>query len=312
MRVRALLLLALPVLALGCGSSGSRPTTAAPALPPSPTLAQVIARPGEDSGLSAGTSDYAVGQVRVSFLLITNKAQAIYQPAARVWVGPALNRPASITTTARLEPIGIPGESQAAVGDVSRLYAVTFPIAKPGKYYLVAEPIGGSVHLQAVGEFVVRLRSLSPSLGSPAIRTPSPTLASTHGNLAALTTRVPPDRELVRYSIADSLAAHRPFVLVFATPKFCTSRTCGPVVDVVDAARQRFTGSLLRFIHVEIYRDNDPAKGINRWFASWHLQSEPWTFVVGADGRIKAKFEGSYSLAELVGAIQRTLHLAPR
>ena len=76
-----------------------------------------------------------------------------------------------------------------------------------------------------------------------------------------MTTATPPDRSLLRYSVADSLAAHVPFVLVFATPKFCTSRTCGPVVDVVEAVQKRFAGRGIRFIHVEIYQDNNPAMG---------------------------------------------------
>ena len=32
-------------------------------------------------------------------------------------------------------------------------------------------------------------------------------------------------------SVHDALAAHKPFVLVFATPAFCTSRVCGPTLD---------------------------------------------------------------------------------
>jgi hypothetical protein len=122
-----------------------------------------------------------------------------------------------------------------------------------------------------------------------------------------LTTRRPPDLGLLRYSVAGTLAAHRPFVVTFATPKFCTSRTCGPVVDVVDAVRKRFASSPVRFIHVEVYRGNDPTKGYNRWMREWGLQSEPWTFVVGADGRVKAKFEGSVSVAELSAAVRGLL-----
>jgi hypothetical protein len=122
-----------------------------------------------------------------------------------------------------------------------------------------------------------------------------------------LTTRRPPDLGLLRYSVAGVLAAHRPFVVTFATPKFCTSRTCGPVVDVVDAVRKRFASSPVRFIHVEVFRGNDPAKGYNRWMREWGLQSEPWTFVVGADGRVKAKFEGSVSVAELSAAVRPLL-----
>ena len=115
------------------------------------------------------------------------------------------------------------------------------------------------------------------------------------------------DLGLLRYSVAGALAAHRPFVVTFATPKFCTSRTCGPVVDVVDAVRKRFASSPVRFIHVEVYRGNDPTKGYNRWMREWGLQSEPWTFAVGADGRVKAKFEGSVSVAELSAAVRGLL-----
>ena len=86
--------------------------------------------------------------------------------------------------------------------------------------------------------------------------------------VAALTTDVPPDRALLRESIAGSLAAHKPFVVTFATPRFCTSRVCGPVVDVVQSVARRFSGSGIRFIHVEVYRDNDPTKGYNRWMQS--------------------------------------------
>jgi hypothetical protein len=107
--------------------------------------------------------------------------------------------------------------------------------------------------------------------------------------------------------VAGSLAAHKPFVVVFATPRFCTSRTCGPVVDVVDAVRRRFRGTDVRFVHVEVYRRNDPTLGVNRFMRQWHLPSEPWTFLVGADGRIKARFEGPVSVGELAAAVRRTL-----
>src|SRR5437763_15387587 len=131
-----------------------------------------------------------------------------------------------------------------------------------------------------------------PPVGAKAPASPTPTLAT--APVSALTTATPPDRALLRYSIAGSLAAHKPFVVTFATPKFCTSRTCGPVVDVVDTVRKRFARTDVRFIHVEVYRNNDPALGYNRWFKDWGLPTEPWTFLVGSDGRIKAKFEGSF------------------
>jgi hypothetical protein len=154
---------------------------------------------------------------------------------------------------------------------------------------------------------IVRRHTFSPALGSKAYPSRTPTLHSAGGNAQAITTRVPPDRALLKYSVAASLASHKPFVVVFATPKFCTSRTCGPVVDVVETVRREFAKSDIRFIHVEIYENNNPAAGFNSWVREWRLPTEPWVFLVGSDGRIKAKFEGSVSVDELRGSVRRYL-----
>jgi len=154
---------------------------------------------------------------------------------------------------------------------------------------------------------LVRGSSASPAVGSRAYPSRTPTLASARDRISALTTRVPPDRALLRTSVAAALAAHEPFVVTFATPRYCESRTCGPVVDVVDNVRKRNARTNVRFIHVEIYEGNDPRKGPNKWVREWRLPGEPWTFLVGRDGRIKAKFEGSVSARELEDAIRRFL-----
>jgi hypothetical protein len=122
-----------------------------------------------------------------------------------------------------------------------------------------------------------------------------------------ITTANPPDKELLHHSIADSLQAHAPFVVVFATPEFCVSRVCGPAVEVVQKIAQRFSADGIRFIHVEIYTDNDPKKGFNRWVREWKLPTEPWVFVVDSSGTIRAKFEGAISVDELDHAVREEL-----
>jgi hypothetical protein len=236
-------------------------------------------------------------------MVIRNDARPVYRPSARIWVATGREAKPFERTTARLEPIGVPGLSGPAAGNVNRLYVAHVRIPHPGRFWLVAAPTGARI--QAVGVFDVRSQSPTPAVGAKAPDSDTPTLADAPAR--SLTTRRPPDVELLRYSVAGSLAAHRPFVVTFATPKFCTSRTCGPVVDVVDAVRKRFASSGVRFIHVEVYTDNDPAKGYNRWMRQWRLRSEPWTFLVGGDGRLKAKFEGSVSEAELAAAVRRIL-----
>lgn len=76
------------------------------------------------------------------------------------------------------------------------------------------------------------------------------------------------------------------------------------MVDVVDAVSRRFENARVRFIHVEVYTDNDPAKGYNRWMQQWHLTTEPWTFVVDRRGRVSARFQGALAVGELERAVR--------
>ena len=265
------------------------------------TLDTLLKRPGAEVPVIAGAADFQPGVVRFPFLVLRNDLRPVDKATARVWLATGRGRTPFARTTARLESIGVPGKPAAT----ARIYVAHLPIPRPGRYWLVAEPAGGRI--QALGSFDVAAHSTSPAVGAQAPRSDTPTLASTGGDAARLTTRRPPDLGLLRYSVAASLDAHRPFVVTFVSPAYCDSRTCGPVVDVVDAVRRRFSASGVRFIHVEAYRDNDPHKGFNRWMRQWSLPSEPWTFLVGSDGRVTAKFEGALSEAELVAAVRRTL-----
>ena len=290
MRTVAVLALGLLLSAPGCGSNDAASTAQAGPRPGS--LEALWQRPGEDVGLVMGTSDYAPGPVRVSFLVLTHRARPVERSTARVWLSRGLDQAPFQTGTALLED----------VGKGQRVYVANLRVPGPGKYWLLAEPVGGK-RIQAVGNVVVGDSAKSPAVGDAAFPSRTPTLADAPAD--QLTTRNPPDTELLRVSVADALEQHKPFVLVFATPKFCASRTCGPVVDVVDAVRRRIPG--VHFIHVEIFEENNPALGTNRWVREWKLPTEPWVFLVGRDGRIQAKFEGAVSERELEAAVRRFL-----
>jgi hypothetical protein len=293
--------LALTALTAGCGSSSSRLERGAP----TPGSLEALWRnSGQSVSLIPGTSDYSPGKLRISFLVVDARGRVIAPPTARFWIARAREATPFQETIARLERVGVPGVPTEDL--VKSLYVAHVRVPTPGTYYVLARPIG-DVRIGGLREVLVKSRSASPPVGARAYPSRTPTLASTGGRVAQLTTRLPPDRGLLRYSVADSLAAHVPFVVTFATPRYCTSRTCGPVVDVVDRARGRFGGSGIRFIHVEIYAGNNPRNGENRWVREWHLPSEPWTFLVGADGRIKAKFDGSVSVRELEHAVRTFL-----
>lgn len=273
----------LVVLSSGCGGTEEE------------TLESLWRAPGADLAVTPGTSDYAVGTNRVSFLVVDNQSRLVERPTARMWIARGLKEAPFAETTARLEPVGVPGGDDAGVGGI---YVARIETPSAGTYWLLAEPVGGR-KVQALGNVVVRERSKAPAVGDRAIASRTPTLSSTNGDLSVLTTSRRPDRQLYEVSVAEALAGHEPFVVSFATPQFCQSRTCGPTVDVLSAVRTRMVASGVRFIHVEVYTDNDPAKGVNQWMKQWRLPTEPFTFVVDRHGVIRAKLEGAFSVAEL-------------
>jgi hypothetical protein len=292
------------LLLVGCG--GSDGDSAATGREPGggATLEELWRAPGDDVAVIPGTASHEPGETRVSFLVVDAEGRVVTLPTARVWVADALDAKPFLETDAKLERIGVPGGDEA---DATHIYVAHLRLPRAGKYWFVAEPEGGPTNLQALGDLAVVKEDSAPDVGDQAIASETPTLASTGGDTAKLTTRAPPDESLLRYSVADSLAAHVPFVVTFATPKFCSSRTCGPVVDVVDEVAHRLEGEKVRFIHVEVYEDNDPAKGFNRWLQEWRLETEPWTFLVDGTGTIVERFEGTVSVAELEAAVREKL-----
>jgi hypothetical protein len=134
---------------------------------------------------------------------------------------------------------------------------------------------------------------------APLIHTPTP--ADAGGDIAEITTRVPPDTQN-KVDYADVLGKE-PIVLLFATPQFCQSRVCGPVVDVAEQVKETY-GDEVEFIHMEIYKDNDPSKSVRPQVKAFHLPSEPWLFAIGRNGRIEAEIEGAFGVEELTRVVE--------
>jgi hypothetical protein len=293
-RLAAVLSLAACFIAAGCGGSSS-----AQEEPDASTLEALWRAPGEDVAVVPGAADFGPGDVRYPFLVVDGQGRVVTRPTAKVWLARGLKAKPFAQTTATSESIGV-GKSEP--GDPTDVFVAHLQLPKAGTYWLLAEPVGGR-KIQAVGTVVVKPETTAPDVGAKAIPSKTPTLDN--ATLEQLTTSNTPDPELYRSSVAAALAAKAPFVLAFATPKYCTSRTCGPVVDVVSSVRREHEGEGIRFIHVEIYEDNDPTKGENRWVKQWNLPSEPWVFLVGSDGTIKTRFEGTVSVDELDAAVKQ-------
>ncbi len=195
-------------------------------------------------------------------------------------------------------PIEAPGV-ELAPEDIQGIWVAQVTVDVPGSYFIAATYTLDGARSSASGGIVLTDAPTTPPIGAKAPPSQSPTIESVDGDVSRLTTANPPDRTLLEHSIADSITAGTPFVVAFATPLYCTSRLCGPTVKIVEEVQRRLADTPMRFIHVEIFADNDPAKGPNAWVREWGLPSEPWVFVVGADGTVRAKFEGAVGVDEL-------------
>lgn len=147
-----------------------------------------------------------------------------------------------------------------------------------------------------VGEF-----ERVPQVGDRAPKIHTPTLADVGGDAAEVTTRIPPDTQN-RVDYADVLG-REPIVLLFATPQFCQSRVCGPVVDVAEQVKDEY-GDEAAFIHMEIFNDNDPGKDVRPQVEAFNLPSEPWLFAIDRRGVVRAEIEGAFGVEALTRAVK--------
>jgi hypothetical protein len=159
-------------------------------------------------------------------------------------------------------------------------------------------------------QFGVRERSDEPMIGDPAPPSVQETLA-TQPDITQIDSSVPPRPHMHDMTIRDAVMSGKPSVIAFATPAFCTSRLCAPVMDtVMDPLDARF-GDRAVFVHVEPYSLPDLRQGFEQNAVpaarEWRIQSEPWIFVVGTDGRVAAKFEGIVGVEEVAAALDGTL-----
>lgn len=139
-------------------------------------------------------------------------------------------------------------------------------------------------------------------VGAKAPRISTPTADDVGGDLSKIDTRQPPSS--MHDVDFDDVIGNKPIVLLFATPAFCQSRVCGPAVDVTEQVKAE-TGDGVVFLHMEVYNDNDPSKGLRPQLSAFGLLTEPWVFFIGSDGRIKERVEGAIGVREMREGVER-------
>lgn len=159
---------------------------------------------------------------------------------------------------------------------------------------------------RVVFQVVPKSTALRPGDKAPASR-------NLTGDPKGISTDPSPDPRLYKTSIDQALARKEPFLVAFATPKFCTSGQCGPTLERVKPFVDKYP--TVTFINAEPYELKADAGGQlqpvltganltpTKVTTEWGLLSEPWIYVVNRDGIITASFALIFSDEELTKAL---------
>jgi len=148
--------------------------------------------------------------------------------------------------------------------------------------------------------------------GDPVPRSRQLTTADV-ADVSEIDSSFPPRPHMHGITVAEALSLGRPSVIAFATPAYCESRHCGPIMEsVMDPLYAKYANQA-SFVHIEPYQLNELRNGQGQVpvpaALEWGIQTEPWIFVVDKRGHLTAKFEGIASADEVEAALQKALNL---
>jgi hypothetical protein len=265
---------------------------------------------GGSTEVGLATSVFTVGKDRLAFGMIDDQGQFVYGPSV-VYMAPTPDAPARGPFAAPADVLVTEGRyrsRQAAeeTDPFAAVYQSQVRFNRPGDWSVLAVTQTGNTYVAAPAQVRVTTKKQDqiPDVGEAAPKVQTDTLESVHGDEKLLDTRVPPS-DMHKQSF-DQVVGKKPVALLFATPQLCQSRVCGPVTDVALQMQARY-GDQVEFIHQEVYENNDPQQGLRKPLQEFRLPTEPWLFVVGADGRITARLEGSFGLKAFDDALQTAL-----
>jgi len=278
---------------------GTLPDWQPPSTTP-PIYPLIIANPGE----------LTCGKNRLIFTFLDAKNNVLSKPSRSATVSLFNLGRAPSTPIDTME-----GTFVWAIQDSRGVYIanVTFPEAGVYGAEFSTVVAGSSDKTTLRATFSVDTSTPTVRVGDKAPSTKTPTATDANGDLHTISTDPTPDPAFYKVSEDAALAAHQPMVVIFATPKFCTSAQCGPTLDRIKPFAAKYPG--VAFIHVEPYQlklqdgqlqavlDAQNNLVSNAVTTAWGLTGEPWVFVVDRTGTITASLELIFSDAELTAAL---------
>jgi hypothetical protein len=276
---------------------GTVPGWGTPATAP-PIYPLVIANTGE---LTCGTNRFLF-----SFLDAKNNVLSKPDRTAKVALYDLGRDPAKPVATAD-------GTFVWAIQNERGIYVANVTLPEAGTYGAeFTTSVGGGAPETVRATFSVDATTSLVRVGQAAPSTKTPTATDAGGDLTHISSDPTPDPAFYKTSEDQALVAHQPFVLIFATPKFCQTAQCGPTLDRIKPFVAKYP--TVDFIHVEPYQLQlqngalQPVMTNNNLTPTsvtntWGLSSEPWVFVVDRQGIVRGSFGLIFSDAELTAAL---------
>ncbi len=307
-------LLASALALAACGGDDDESSASTPAPPasdfPSPdgrTLEQLAAEAtAEGPVVSPGSSTFRAGENRYTFGVFDPGGEPIAAAEVALYVAEGSKGEAHGPYPAAIESLVPDGSFISRTTSLDPDVPPTFYVSDvefpgDGEYRVMAiVKDGADYSASLIQSALVGKYDEIPQPGDEAPVVHTPTVDDV-ADLSEIDTRDPHD-SMHDDDLADVLGKE-PVVLVMATPALCQSRVCGPSVDIAEQVKAEH-GDDAAFIHQEIYEDNVVDKGLRPQVEAYGLQTEPWIFVIDADGTVRSSFEGPISVGELEAAVE--------
>lgn len=185
------------------------------------------------------------------------------------------------------------------VPDAIGLYLAEVPFDRPGTWQIDFAISTG----EATEPFLIDIQAepATTGLGEVAPLVETPTIPS--ASIEDLTTDHDPMLSLYEISLDTALSNGRKTVVIFATPAYCTSAACGPMLQQTKDMAEEYVD--VNFLHVEVYGGfNEPgfapdADHLVPSVVAFGLPSEPWVFVMDERGVVTGRFDGVLGAGEI-------------
>lgn len=180
-------------------------------------------------------------------------------------------------------------------------YPLVFTPPGPGVYTLETEALGEAL----TGNAELRAGSSVVQPGMPMVPVDTPTTADRRG-VELLCTQTPEACPLHDVTLREALSEGTPLAFLIATPQFCATAICGPVLDVVLAVRESFPQ--VRFLHSEVFptlaaAQGGPASQLVPAVSAYGLTFEPCLFLARADGTVARRLDVIFDETEVADAL---------